>query len=153
MTMNRQIGFLVSLIKQYGGRAFEKMLIEHGIEEFNGPQGRILYVLWDRDAIAIQELSHKTGLANATLTSMLDRLENNGLVERKPDKNDRRKNLIALTAKAHSLKDAYEDVSDRMTGIFYQGFSDKEITQLEAYLERVLDNIREAEIQQNNSKK
>ncbi|WP_302452772.1 MarR family transcriptional regulator [Victivallis vadensis] len=142
MTADRRIGFLISLIKQYGGRIFEKMLVEHGIEEFNGPQGRILYVLWNKDAIAIQELSGETGLANATLTSMLDRMESKGLIERKPDKNDRRKCLISLTAKAHSLKDAYEEVSGRMTGIYYRGFSGEEISVLEHYLHRVLENVR-----------
>ncbi len=153
MAMNRRIGFLTSLIKQYSGRTFEKMLIEQGIEEFNGPQGRILYVLWDKDAIAIQELSYKTGLANATLTSMLDRMEQRELVKRLPAPGDRRKILIALTSKSRALEKEYLAVSDRMTELTYQGFSDQEIMQLEAYLERVLDNVREAEIRQNNLKK
>lgn len=99
------------------------MLVEHGIEEFNGPQGRILYVLWNEDAIAIKDLAQKTGLANATLTSMLDRMEMQELVRRMPDKTDRRKILIALTDKARSLRNAYEDVSQRMSDIYYQGFS------------------------------
>ena len=139
---NRQIGFLISLIKQYGGRIFEKMLVEYGIEEFNGPQGRILYILWEQDAISIQELSEKSGLANTTLTSMLDRMEAKGLVTRNPDAKDRRKYLIALTAGARSLKDAYEQVSARMTELYYQGFSDAEITRLEKQLRRILNNLR-----------
>ena len=142
MTPDRQIGFLISLIKQLGGRAFEKMLVEHGIEEFNGPQGRILYVLWSQDAIAIRDLAQKTGLANATLTSMLDRMETQELVRRMPDKTDRRKILIALTDKARSLRDAYEDVSRRMSDLYYQNFSDEEAAQLEGYLHRMLDNLR-----------
>lgn len=139
--MDRQIGFMISLIKQYGGRIFEKLLTKHGIEEFNGPQGRILYVLWDQDAIAINELSQKTGLANATLTSMLDRMEQKDLVSRRPDGGDRRKILIALTDKARSLQDAYEDVSRRMTDIYYQGFSDQEIVHFEDYLLRIVENL------------
>ncbi len=140
--MERQIGFLVSLIKQYGGRIFEKMLNDYGIEEFNGPQGRILYVLWEQDTISIQELSRKSGLANATLTSMLDRMEAKELVMRQPDKKDRRKHLIALTKKARSLKNAYNEVSTQTAELYYKGFSEEEITQLEAYLSRVLENLR-----------
>lgn len=125
--MHRQIGFLISLLKQFGGRIFEKMLQEYGIGEFNGPQGRILYILWEQEDISIQELSQRSGLANATLTSMLDRMEAKKLVFRKADKHDRRKCLIGLTEKARSLKSAYENVSKRMTDIYYQGFSDSEI--------------------------
>ena len=140
--MNREIGFLVSLIKQYGGRIFEKMLNDLGIEEFNGPQGRILYVLWEQDAISIQELSGRSGLANATLTSMLDRMEAKGLVNRTPDLHDRRKHLIALTEKARSLKNEYDEVSKRATELYYQGFADAEIALLEKNLHRILDNLR-----------
>ena len=140
--MSSKIGILISLLKQFGGRIFEKMLQEYGIGEFNGPQGRILYVLWEQDGISIQELSQKSGLANATLTSMLDRMEEKKLVRRNADRHDRRKCLIALTEKARSLKNAYEDVSKRMTGIYYQGFSDPEMEHLENQLGRLLDNLR-----------
>lgn len=119
------------------------MLNAYGIEEFNGPQGRILYVLWEKDAISIQELSGKSGLANATLTSMLDRMEAKNLVKRLPDSHDRRKHLIALTDKAHSLRDKYDEVSKRATEIYYQGFSEAERTQLEKLLHRILDNLRQ----------
>ncbi len=140
--MNREIGFLVSLIKQYGGRIFEKMLNDFGIEEFNGPQGRILYVLWEQDAISIQELSDRSGLANATLTSMLNRMEGKELLKRLPDPRDRRKYLIALTEKARSLREKYDEVSKRATELYYHGFSDAEITLLEKNLHRILENLR-----------
>ena len=39
-------GFLISQVKQVQGRVFDAMLQEAGIEEFNGAQGRILYILW-----------------------------------------------------------------------------------------------------------
>ena len=55
-------GFLRSKIKQIQGRVFEKLLSEHGISDFNGAQGRILFVLWEIDNINIREMSDKTGL-------------------------------------------------------------------------------------------
>ena len=41
-------GILITKIKQLQGRIFEKLLDEHGISEFNGAQGRILFVLWEK---------------------------------------------------------------------------------------------------------
>ncbi len=81
-------GFLISKIKQIQGRVFEKLLAEHGISEFNGAQGRILFILWEQDNITISELSQKTGLAKTTLTGMLDRLEEMGHIQRKSSPND-----------------------------------------------------------------
>ena len=56
-------GFLVTKIKQLGDRIFEKILSEKNVDAFNGAQGRILYVLWQEDGIAIRSLSIKCGLA------------------------------------------------------------------------------------------
>ena len=73
-------GFLVTKIKQLGDRIFEKILSEKNIDAFNGAQGRILYVLWQEDGISIRSLSIKCGLAITSLTTMLERMENQGLI-------------------------------------------------------------------------
>lgn len=136
-------GFFISQIKQIQGRIFEKLLIEAGINEFNGPQGRILYVLWKEDDLSIVEISNRTGLAKTTLTSMLDRMERQGNIERHFDAVDRRKIRIRLTDKSKGLKNRYEQVSDKMSEIFYKGFSDDEIRVFDRQLEKIINNLEE----------
>lgn len=138
-------GFLISQIKQIGGRIFEKLLSRAGIDAFNGAQGRILYVLWQQDDIPIAELSSKTGLAKTTLTGMLDRMEASGLIERIYDKSDRRRILIRLSGQARSLSGEYEKVSLAMNEIFYAGFTDDEIIAFENTLRRIQENLKESE--------
>ncbi len=139
--METKGGYLISRIKQAGTRIFDRMLAASGIDAFNGAQGRILYVLWQHEDISISSLSTKTSLANTTLTSMLDRMENSGLIVRKPDPADRRSRLIALTDKAKALQHDYELVSQQMNERYYIGFSESEIHRFEAYLQRVLENL------------
>ncbi len=141
--METQAGFLITQIKQIGGRVFDKILQRENISEFNGAQGKILYVLWQHDHISIIELSRQTGLANTTLTSMLDRMEAAGLLRRLPDPQDRRKNLIVLTEKAARLKDGYDKVSLEMHEVYFKDFDEEEILAFEGYLRRVLDNVKE----------
>lgn len=76
---------------------------------------------------------------------MLDRMENSGLIVRKPDPKDRRSRLIALTDKAKALQGDYEQISQRMSDCYYIGFSEAEITQFESYLQRVLANLEKEE--------
>lgn len=147
--MLRKIGLLITLTKQYQERILTRLLVKYGIDEFNGPQGRILYVLWNSNSISIQELAQQTGLANATLTSMLDRMEQKNLLRRTADPGDRRKTRICLTEQAFGLREKYEAVTAAMTGITYQGFSEEEIKQLESYMERVLRNVQNFEKQPN----
>lgn len=134
---------MISQIHRLGSRKFEMLLKEEGIREFNGAQGRILYVLWNYDNIPIVELAQKTGLAKTTLTGMLDRMEEGGLIIRNYDSRDRRQVKIQLTEKAMELKKNYEDISARMTQIYYDGMTREQIAEFEKYLETVLDNLKE----------
>ena len=138
-------GFLISQIKQIQGRILGKLLTAAGIDEFNGAQGHILYVLWQQENMPIVELSRRTGLAKTTLTSMLARMERQGHVIRCYDPEDRRQIRIRLTERARKLEEKYQEVSDEMTRVFYKGFSDGEILKLEAGLEKVLKNFEEEE--------
>jgi len=134
-------GFLVSQIKQLQARAFEKMLRDSGVDAFNGAQGRILYVLWERGRLTISEIGRLTSLAKTTLTGMLDRMEDAGLVVRTPDPVNRRQIHIELTEQARGYREAYDRVSREMGERFYQGFSDEEIKSFEQQLRRILYNL------------
>ena len=139
--MDTNGGFLVTKVKQLSDRVFEKILNEKKIEAFNGAQGRILYVLWQKDGISIKTLSEQCELAITSLTSMLERMEKQGLLRRESDEKDKRKTLLFLTDRAYALREDYEAVSAQMGAVFYEGFSEEEIRLFESYLRRVLDNL------------
>lgn len=145
--MNRETrgGFYISQIKQLSNRIFGRLLKENGIEDFNGAQGRILFVLWQKDNLTITELGEKTSLAKTTLTSMLDRMAEQGHIQRNHDPVDRRQTLITLTEKSKLLSKNYDEVSAQMNLLFYKGFSDEEINQLDKILAKVLSNLKQYE--------
>ncbi|HEY8424172.1 MAG TPA: MarR family transcriptional regulator [Clostridia bacterium] len=120
---------------------FEKLLKDSGVDIFNGAQGRILYVLWERGQLTITEIGQLTSLAKTTLTSMLDRMEANGLIERIPDPKNRRQILVSVTEKAKSYREKYELVSNKMSEIFYEGFTNDEIIAFENQLRRIIKNL------------
>lgn len=140
-----QGGFLISQIKQIQSRIFEKLLRENGIDAFNGAQGRILFILWQNDNLPINELGQKTSLSKSTLTSMLDRMEQQGNVRRNYDPNDRRQIRITLTENSRALNQKYLEVSQKMNQIFYQGFSDAEIVAFEKTLTGILNHLKQYE--------
>ena len=139
----RQGGFLISKIKTIGGRKFDKILQQKNIDAFNGAQGKILYVLWQGGKMTVTEISKKSGLAKTTLTAMLARMQEQGLVHIVENVADRRSALACLTEKAAALKDEYDGVTEEIENIYYKGFSDEEIEQFESYLNRILKNLEE----------
>jgi len=136
-----QGGFLMSQIKHLSGRVWERLLKECGVDAFNGAQGRILYVLWEHEKLTITEIGRLTSLAKTTLTSMLDRMEAAGLVERVPDKKNRRQIFIVVTSKAKEYREKYDWLADKMNGIFYRGFDEAEVYEFESKLRKIVDNL------------
>lgn len=141
--METRTGFLITQIKQMQGRVFQRLLAQSKVDEFNGPQGRILYVLWQEDGVPIARLVQQTGLAKSTLTSMLARMEDAGLITRGTSEQDGRQVIVRLTGKALGLQEKYEQVSEEMNKLFYRGMTQEDAAVLDGLLERVLANLQE----------
>lgn len=66
-------------------------------------QWTILVVLWKDDGCSQQTLADKTDRDKPGITRLIDNLEKENLVERRPDAKDRRLNLIFLTTKGKTI--------------------------------------------------
>ena len=143
--MKSNSGFYISRIKQINTRLLNKLLAQKNITAFNGEQGRILHVLWENDGISNQELSKRSGLAMSSLTTMLERMEEKNLLTRKGCPKDKRKCLLFLTEHANFLKKEYDEISDKMTKLSFEGISEDERLAFEKTLENVLHNLEKAE--------
>ena len=143
--MKSNSGFYISRIKQINTRLLNKLLAQKNITAFNGEQGRILHVLWENDGISNQELSKRSGLAMSSLTTMLERMEEKNLLTRKGCPKDKRKCLLFLTEHANFLKKEYDEISDKMTKLSFEGISEDERLTFEKTLENILHNLEKAE--------
>ena len=133
-------GFYITQIKQLQSRIFERLLLENDIAISSG-QGRILFVLWKNDNLTISEISQKTSLAKNTVSIVVDGMVQKGILERNINPENRRQTIISLTEYAKNMREKYEEVSQEMNTLFYQGFSDKERNEFESYLARILDTL------------
>ena len=138
-------GTLLSQVHQVCGRVWNKILRENNMADLEGARGRVIFALWGKDGVPIKTLCEKTSLDKSTLTGIIDRLERDGYIERKPSETDKRSTLICLTGKEQEFAKNVQKVSNQMNKIFYKGFSDEEIIQFDSMLERILVNCKEAE--------
>ncbi|MDH3999552.1 MAG: MarR family transcriptional regulator [Desulfuromonadales bacterium] len=60
-------------------------------------QMHAIEIIGHEESLRMKELAQKLGITTGTLTVMIDRLEKKGMVERKPNENDRRSYRVALT--------------------------------------------------------
>lgn len=134
-------GTLISQVKQLQDRAFNKILKEEGIYEFNGQQGRILFALWKNEKLSLIELSRRTSLAKTTLSAMVDRMKNEGLLIVEGSKEDKRSLVIYLSDKTLSLEGKINRATKKISDIFYKDFSEEEANELDRLLGKVKENL------------
>ena len=81
MDCKKNGGYLIHHIRLLNGRLYQKLLSKEPDALFRSEQEKILSILWNdtEGYITCSELSCRTGLANNTLTSMLKKLEEQGL--------------------------------------------------------------------------
>lgn len=97
---------VVQLMKKVMGK-IKHRIGEHFKEmHLTGPQGMLIGTLSRHGEMKVSELSEKLGLSNSTVSGILDRLENQGFVERTRSKEDRRVVYIKVTeeCRKHSQK-------------------------------------------------
>ena len=68
-----------------------------------GPQRGVMQALFHSEGLPLKELSRAVGLAHSTVSGIVDRLEQRGLVERRANKADRRTSTIAVTKKVRQF--------------------------------------------------
>ncbi|MHA2037943.1 MAG: MarR family winged helix-turn-helix transcriptional regulator [Promethearchaeota archaeon] len=141
----REGGFLISKIQKLSSRVFAKLLHDYEAVEITPAQGKVMFPLWNsaKDKLSFHELLKITSLSKATLSHLLNKLEETGHIKRIPPrgKEDKRTVYLKLTKEDKELQEKYVEVSNKMTKMFYNGFSNEEVDQFEKYLKRLLDNL------------
>ena len=126
---------------------FQKLLSKEPEAQYRSEQGKILTVLWQKEdgRATATDIALASGLANNTLTSMIKKLVDQGLVTIEQSDQDKRKKFVVLTELGWAQKEIGDRVSKELGEIFYQGFSNQEIREFEAYQERIITNLKAKE--------
>jgi MarR family transcriptional regulator, organic hydroperoxide resistance regulator len=111
LALDNQLCFALYSAHRALTRAYGVLLEPLGVTY---PQYLVLLALWERDQRPVSELGTCLGLDSGTLTPMLKRLEDGGLVERNRDDEDARFVKIALTRAGKALEAKARDIPLRL---------------------------------------
>lgn len=90
------------------------------------------------------ELAEMLDLQPITLTRLVDRLCDNGLIERRSDPHDRRAKRLFLTAAAHPLLERLHVIGEALMTDVLDGIDDATLVDLLGQLGRMKENLRHA---------
>tara|TARA_R110002074_G_scaffold25767_2_gene76074 strand:+ start:801 stop:1322 length:522 start_codon:yes stop_codon:yes gene_type:complete len=122
-------------------RSWNKRLRDSGLG-VSPAQSRILTEIYRQGGLTQTALADILGMEKAPLGRLLDRIEEMGLIERKPDPSDRRARLVFHTQKAESLDEPMWGVGRSMFDTALKGLSSDEITQIMTIFDHLKQNLQ-----------
>jgi DNA-binding MarR family transcriptional regulator len=103
-TLSRDdLGFLLAKAAQRWNELLAARFGAAGYADVRPSYGSVLLPLFEEDGLRMGELARRARLSKQTMTSMIGRLERDGLVERRVDPSDARASLIFLTTRSRGF--------------------------------------------------
>jgi DNA-binding MarR family transcriptional regulator len=136
--MEENPAFLMADAARLFRKAFNARARELGL---TGQQWRVLVVIRRNPGIRQSVAAEMLEVEPITLSRMVDRLSDAGMVERRADPGDRRAWSLFLTAAAEPLMDRMRAMAEELTGNALDGFSAAERSQLARLVERYRANL------------
>ena len=133
LKLENQICFPLYTASRLLVQAYTPLLKELGVTY---PQYLVLLVLWEDQEVTVGQITNRLLLETSTITPLLKRMEQMGLVERKRSVSDERKVLIQLTEKGEALKQNACTIPETLRA--NAAFSDEELILLQSMLTKFI---------------
>ena len=134
------VGFIINRTAKTLVYAFDQELRKKVGITFG--QWKIIIILANNDdCLSQKEIADKLGLEGPTLIPIIDKLEKDGFLSRKVDKNDRRNNRIFLTKKSFDFLNSMINCGENIKRILLKDISDVDISITKNTLEKMWQNI------------
>lgn len=105
------------------------------------PSWRILMLLDDREPSSVGELSRRSVTKMSTITRILTRMENEGLVRRQAHSGDNRVVEVYLTEAGRAILGELKEVASRVFAAAFVGISEREVAAFVSALKTVRENL------------
>jgi DNA-binding MarR family transcriptional regulator len=105
----------------------------------NGRECAVLIVIDEAPALSQLELARRMGVDRTTMVTLLDELEAKALVARRPDPDDRRRNVVTLTEAGRNTLPEARQAHGQAEQRFLAGLSEQDAEQLKRILRAVID--------------
>lgn len=138
-----QLGKLIHRIDVNVGRILCQKILQDGMEDVSGTNGRIIRFLSDHENEDVyqRDLEREFGITRSTASRVLTLMEHKGLIIRSGVTHDARLKKLTLTEKAQGYSDVMRRNAREVNARLLKGFTAEETEQLCAYLDRLQENL------------
>jgi len=140
-SLNREFAFTINDVAR-----MLRTYADHKARQFGMTRAQwVVLARLDRfEGLKQSELAEMLDLQPISLTRLLDRLCDSGLIERRADPNDRRAKRLFLTPAARPLLERLADLGEDLLATALAGVERESVEQMVAQLAIVKENLRQA---------
>ena len=139
-SVEREFAFLISDVARLIRTRADQKARQFGMTR---AQWAVLFRLERNEGLKQSELAEILDIQPITLTRLLDRLCDNGLIERRGDPNDRRAKRLFLTPAARPVLKKFNVLTSDMMADVLAGVDGRSVGQLVKHLTHIKDNLRD----------
>lgn len=134
---SKYVCYKLSRVMRKVNRYYESKLSKYGITP---SQFYVMSVMWEKDGVKFKDLAKSLEMDGSTLTSILDRMERQDLVERRNDPEDRRSLLVFLKEKTKQNIAEITCLAEKLDQEIKERFSEEEFATFERVLEKLFQD-------------
>ena len=139
LKLDNQLCFRLYTASRLLSQAYHPLLSEHGLTY---PQYLVLLVLWEKDAIGVNDIAKRLYLETNTVTPLLQRMEKEGILVRTRGTQDARQMIVTLTAKGKSLQKKLSGVPFRIgSAVLCESLTPETTTELYRMLDGIIAKL------------
>ncbi len=133
-SIKQSTGFLTVRTARSMKKMLDARLSEFGV---TSSQHTVLSTLAENDGLSLSEIGKRIYLDKPAITGLADRLEKDGLVERRRTSEDRRVIRLYLTEKGQNLLQRFEKIATEVDRELVQVLSSSELNKFREMLNRI----------------
>lgn len=140
MVIEDCIAFLTNKASKTISDNLEQRLSVYGVTRV---QWIAMYFIDKNELDSQKELAEIIGIKESTLTSLLDRMEREGLITKESDDCDRRKKLVVLTDKGREVKTKLTVVAEKFKNDATRNLSQEQVESFQKILDIMVNSVKE----------
>lgn len=141
MKSDDRLIYLLSMAQQTM-KDYTNAALSKGGVELTMTQAGILFLLKHKDMRTMSELGEVFDIDNSAVTRLVDRLEKNGIVERRTAPEDRRAYLVHMTPKGQESLEKAKKIILSVNEELRRGFTPEEVEAYKKILRSILERFK-----------
>ena len=139
--LDNQLCFRLYSASRLLTQAYHPLLAPYGLTY---PQYLVMLVLWEQDSQKVNDIAKRLLLETNTVTPLLKRMEQEGLVRRSKSAEDARQVLVQLTTKGREMEKELSDIPMRVAGaVSCASLTPKTVPQLFRMLDDMIEKLKD----------